>query len=79
MNRLVTQGVVVREIPQDNRRSVQLFLAPEFIEDNRSLFDYKTKFMDDIFNFQGLTPEDADTIIYAFGKVENLFQTPMEK
>ena len=79
VDRLVTQGVVVRDIPKDDRRSVQLSLSPEFMEKNKGLFDYKNKFLDDIFNFQGLTAEDADTIIYALGKVENLFHPVSEK
>jgi DNA-binding MarR family transcriptional regulator len=79
VDRLVNQGVVVRQIPKDNRRSVHLSLSPEFMENNRSLLDYKNKFLDDIFNFQGLSAEDADTIIYALGKVDNLFRPVSEK
>ncbi len=78
IERLVNQGVVMRQIPKDNRRTVQLSLSAEFMENNRTLLDYKNKFLDDIFNFQGLNAADADTIIYALGKVENLFRPVSE-
>jgi DNA-binding MarR family transcriptional regulator len=32
VNRLVIQGIVVREIPEDNRRTVKLSLSPQFIQ-----------------------------------------------
>lgn len=79
VDRLVAQGVVVREIPRENRRSVRLFLAPEFVEKNRSILDCKNKFLDDVFNFQGLSAEDADVIIAGLGKVANLFSPVLEK
>jgi DNA-binding MarR family transcriptional regulator len=34
VHRLVTQGIVVREIPEENRRTVKLSLAPQFIQIN---------------------------------------------
>lgn len=33
VDRLEKQGIVVREIPEDNRRIVRLSLSPEFIKD----------------------------------------------
>ena len=79
VDRLVAQSVVVREIPKDNRRAVQLSLAPEFVEKNKGLLDYKNKVIDEVFNFQGLSFEDADTIIFALGKLESLFIPVSEK
>ncbi len=79
VDRLVAQDVVVREIPKDNRRAVQLSLAPGFVGNSKGLLDYKNKVLDEVFNFQGLSLEDADTIIYALDKVENLFIPVSEK
>jgi DNA-binding MarR family transcriptional regulator len=32
VNRLVAQGIVIREIPEDNRRTVKLSLSPQFVQ-----------------------------------------------
>jgi DNA-binding MarR family transcriptional regulator len=48
VDRLVAQGVVIREIPEDNRRIIHLSLAPEFSKNN-VIKEFKDKFVIDIF------------------------------
>ncbi|HWQ88580.1 MAG TPA: helix-turn-helix domain-containing protein, partial [Desulfitobacteriaceae bacterium] len=44
VDRLVAQGVVLREIPESNRRIIRLSLAPEFLKSN-VIKDFKDKFI----------------------------------
>ena len=69
VERLEKQGVVVREIPKDNRRIVRLSLDPEFVEKHKDILDFKYKFINDIFNFKDVSTKDADKIIYALEKM----------
>jgi MarR family transcriptional regulator, organic hydroperoxide resistance regulator len=69
VERLEKQGVVVREIPKDNRRIVRLSLKPEFVEKHKDILEFKQKFINDIFKFQDVSMEDADKIIYALEKM----------
>jgi len=69
VERLGNQGVVLREIPKDNRRIVRLSLEPEFVEKHKDILDFKHKFINDVFNFKDVSTEDADKIIYALDKI----------
>jgi MarR family transcriptional regulator, organic hydroperoxide resistance regulator len=66
VERLEKQGVVIREIPKDNRRIVRLSLDPAFVENHQDLLNLRHKFVNEIFQFQDLSMEDADKVIYAF-------------
>jgi MarR family transcriptional regulator, organic hydroperoxide resistance regulator len=69
VERLEKQGVVIREIPKDNRRIVRLSLDPEFAEKHKDILEFKHKFINGIFNFKDVSTEDADKIIYALEKI----------
>jgi MarR family transcriptional regulator, organic hydroperoxide resistance regulator len=69
VERLENQGVVLREIPKDNRRIVRLSLEPEFAEKHKDILDFRHKFINDIFNFKDVSANDADKIIYALEKM----------
>lgn len=60
VDRLVGQGVVVREIPENNRRIVQLSLSAEWQKDN-ALHELMTKFMTD--TLSTASKEEMDKII----------------
>lgn len=72
VERLEKQGVVIREIPKDNRRIVRLSLSPEFIERHMDILGCRHKFINDIFKFQDLSGEDAGKIIYALEKMNTM-------
>lgn len=48
IDRLVAQGVVIREIPENNRRIVRLSLSPEFQKKN-VIKDFKDKYITNLF------------------------------
>jgi Transcriptional regulators len=60
VDRLVRQGIVIREVPEDNRRIVQLSLSPEFQEDN-ILKDFMNEFTTNI--FKDIDKEELKKII----------------
>ncbi len=60
IDRLVSQGIVIREIPEDNRRIVRLSLSQDFLRNN-DLIDLKNKYLTDILS--NATPEDLQIII----------------
>ena len=60
VDRLVGQGVVIREIPEDNRRIVRLSLSPEF-EKNNVLKELMNKYIADI--LKDASEEDMKKII----------------
>lgn len=60
VDRLVAQGVVIREIPENNRRIVRLSLSPEFIKKN-IIKDFKDKYIADI--FRDVDEEEIEKII----------------
>lgn len=59
VERLVKQGVVVRAVPEDNRRIVQLSLSPEF-QKNNILIEFMDKFITGI--FKDVSIEDLEKI-----------------
>ncbi|HWQ40540.1 MAG TPA: MarR family winged helix-turn-helix transcriptional regulator [Desulfosporosinus sp.] len=60
VDRLVMQGVVVREIPEDNRRIVRLSLSPNFQKKN-ALKDFANKYIND--TLKDASEEDLEKII----------------
>ncbi|ATW27779.1 MarR family winged helix-turn-helix transcriptional regulator [Candidatus Formimonas warabiya] len=60
VDRLVCQGAVVREIPEDNRRIVRLSLSEEFRKNN-VLAELKSKYISDA--LKGASQDDLEKII----------------
>ena len=60
VDRLVGQGVVIREIPEDNRRIVRLSLSPDF-QKNNVLKELTNKYIND--SLKEASEEDLDKII----------------
>jgi len=60
VERLVSQGVVVREIPEDNRRIVRLSLSPDFRKNN-VLKELANKYIND--SLKDASEEDLNQII----------------
>ena len=60
VDRLVGQGVVTREIPEDNRRIVRLSLSPDF-QKNNVLKELANKYIND--SLKDASEEDLDKII----------------
>jgi MarR family transcriptional regulator, organic hydroperoxide resistance regulator len=60
VSRLVAQGVVVREIPENNRRIVRLSLSPEF-QENNVIKELLTKYISD--SLKEAKEEDLEKII----------------
>jgi DNA-binding MarR family transcriptional regulator len=73
IERMANQGIIIREIPKDNRRTIRLSLSPQFVEHHRRLLD-KNAIFDDLFNFHDVSIEDADAIINALEKVSNIMK-----
>jgi len=69
IDRLVGQGVIQRETPEDNRRIVKLSLSPDFIGKNY-LIDLKNKYFTDI--LKNTSPEDLEEIICSLEKLLTL-------
>ncbi|MHB8127177.1 MAG: MarR family winged helix-turn-helix transcriptional regulator [Desulfitobacteriaceae bacterium] len=59
VDRLVGQGVVIREIPENNRRIVQLSLSPEF-QKNNAIKELMNKYIMDI--LQDASDEEIEKI-----------------
>lgn len=60
VDRLVGQGVVIREIPENNRRIVRLSLSPEFQKSN-VLHELMNQYITD--TIKGASEEDIEKII----------------
>jgi len=60
VGRLVGQGIVVREIPENNRRTVRLSLAPEFRKNN-VLKELKNQYISD--TIKGASDEEIEKMI----------------
>lgn len=65
VDRLAKQGVVTREIPEDNRRIVKLSIAKEF-KKNNDICSMKKKFMNDLLSdsLKKANQEEVEKIIY---------------
>ena len=73
IERMANQGIIIREIPKDNRRTVRLSLSPQFIETHKGTLD-KNAFYDNLFNFHEVSIEDAEAMIFALEKVTHLMK-----
>lgn len=69
VDRLENQGIVIREIPKDNRRTVRLSLSPAFIEDVDFIY-IKKGYLSNIFKDTNL--KDIEKIIYGLEKFHSI-------
>lgn len=65
VDRLTKQGVVVREIPEDNRRIVKLSISEEF-KKNNDICKMKRVYISNLISngIRNMDPEEVDKIIY---------------
>lgn len=70
IERLVCKGIVMREIPEENRRIVKLSLAPEFL-DRYVIMKYKSQYWADM--FENATVEELETVVAGLEKCHELF------
>jgi DNA-binding MarR family transcriptional regulator len=65
VDRLEKQGVVVREIPKDNRRIVKLSISEEF-KKNNDICKMKKEFMGDFISesIKNVDPKEVEKMIY---------------
>ena len=69
IDRLENQGIVIREIPKENRRTVRLSLSPKFIEDVD--FNYvKKEYLSN--TFKNADVEDLEKVIYGLEKFHDI-------
>lgn len=71
VDRLVSQGVVKREIPEDNRRIVRLSLSQDFLNNN-DLICLKNNYIFDIVKVA--SQEDMEIIIAGLDKLNTLMK-----
>ena len=71
VDRLVGQGVVIREIPEDNRRIVRLSLSPEF-QKNNVLQELINQYITD--TIKGASEEEIEKIISGLEILYSLIQ-----
>lgn len=76
INRLVNQGVVVREVPKNNRRIVKLSLSDEFKKKN-NVIKMKKDFVTNIISdaLKNVEPEELAEIVHALEKLNSLMQS----
>lgn len=72
VERMEKQGVVVREIPKSNRRSVRLSLSQDFISKHEDLLASKDRIISDIFKFETVNSKDAEIINSSLEKLNSL-------
>jgi len=72
VDRLVGQGVVIREIPEDNRRIVRLSLDPDF-QKNNVLKELASKYIND--SLKDASEEDLNKIITGLEILYRLIKT----
>lgn len=75
VDRLAKQGVVVREIPEDNRRIVKLSISEEF-KKNNDICSIKRKVINRFISdsIKKTKPEEVDKIIYGLRQFSILLQ-----
>ena len=71
VDRLVIQGAVTREIPEDNRRIVRLSISAEFRKNN-IMADLKNKYISEA--LQDASPEQLEEIISGLDILRQLMQ-----
>lgn len=72
VDRLEKQGVVVREIPKDNRRIVRLSLSSEFIKDTDIAYVKKSYILDTIKNTDF---NDIEKMMYGLEKFHTMLSS----
>jgi len=60
VDRLVAQGVVIREIPENNRRTVRLSISSEFLKNN-NFKDLMNQYLTD--TIKGASEEEIETVV----------------
>lgn len=68
IDRLEKGGYVIREIPEENRRIVKVYLSEEALKHQKWIKSIKTQHIIQVLNFMGL--EDAEKTIEAFRKLD---------
>lgn len=65
VDRLTKQGVVIREIPEDNRRIVKLSLSEEF-KKNNDIYSMKRAYISDLISngIKNMDPLEVEKVIY---------------
>lgn len=71
VERLVSKGIVVREIPKENRRTVKLTLCPEFEKKYKSL-ELRNKYWADIIKDASI--EELNIVINGLEKFHELIE-----
>lgn len=71
VDRLVAQGAVVREIPEENRRTVRLSLSEEYRKNN-VLMELKNSFISDV--LKDASDEELDKIFIGLDILHHLMQ-----
>lgn len=73
VDRLAKQGVVKREIPEDNRRIVKLSISKEF-KNNNDICSIKKKFKDEFISnaIKNTDAEEVEKIIYGLRQFSKL-------
>jgi len=71
VDRLVSQRVVIREIPEEDRRTVRLFLDPQFL-DKFDILRFRKQMLAGL--LKGASKEDLESIVYGFEKLLELIQ-----
>jgi len=66
INRLVSQQIVIREIPEEDRRTVRLFLDPDFLS-RFNIQEFKDDLLSDL--LKDASKEDLDSILCGFEKM----------
>lgn len=75
IDRLENEGIVIREIPRDNRRIVRLSLSPNFSED----IDFNCIKKDYLFNtIKDTNFEDIEKIIYGLEKFHTILSSSIK-
>ena len=69
VDRLVSQRVVLREIPEENRRTVRLFLSPDFLQEF-NIPEFKEQLLSGL--IEDASMEDLNSIIYGLEKLLEL-------
>jgi DNA-binding MarR family transcriptional regulator len=69
VDRLVSQRVVIREIPEEDRRTVKLSLSPDFLKEF-NIQEVKDHLLTDL--IKDAPVEDLDNIIYGLEKLLEL-------
>ena len=80
VDRLSNQGVVIREIPKDNRRIVKLSISEEF-KKNKDICDIKKNFVSDLISnsIKDMDSEEVEKMIYGLRQFSLLIKSDDEK